>query len=92
MLTSKINTQLQQTNVAIIGMASIFPQSKNLQEYWEKIIQKVDCITDVPPSRWSIEDYYDPNPKAPDKTYCKRGGFIPDIDFNPMEFGLPPNC
>ncbi|WP_041233456.1 type I polyketide synthase [Cylindrospermum stagnale] len=91
MLTSKINTQLQQTNVAIIGMASIFPQSKNLQEYWEKIIQKVDCITDVPPSRWSIEDYYDPNPKAPDKTYCKRGGFIPDIDFNPMEFGLPPN-
>ncbi|MBD2293389.1 SDR family NAD(P)-dependent oxidoreductase [Anabaena sphaerica FACHB-251] len=90
-LISKINTQLQQTNVAIIGMASIFPQSKNLQEYWEKIVQKVDCITEVPPSRWSIEDYYDRDPKAPDKTYCKRGGFIPDIDFNPMEFGLPPN-
>ncbi|MBD2387201.1 type I polyketide synthase [Cylindrospermum sp. FACHB-282] len=91
MLTSKINRQLQQTNVAIIGMASIFPQSKNLQEYWEKIIQKIDCITDVPPSRWRVEDYYDANPKAPDKTYCKRGGFIPEIDFNPMEFGLPPN-
>ncbi|MBD2569653.1 type I polyketide synthase [Anabaena lutea] len=88
---SKINAKLRQTNVAIIGMASIFPQSKNLQEYWDKIIQKVDCITDVPPSRWSIDDYYDPNPKTPDKTYCKRGGFIPDIDFNPLEFGLPPN-
>jgi acyl transferase domain-containing protein/acyl carrier protein len=87
----QINQQPQQTNIAIIGMASIFPKSKNLQEYWENIIQKVDCITDVPPSRWSIEDYYDPDPKAPDKTYCKRGGFIPDIDFNPMEFGLPPN-
>ncbi|WP_413175988.1 SDR family NAD(P)-dependent oxidoreductase [Anabaena azotica] len=90
-VSNQINKQLQQTNVAIIGMASIFPKSKNLQEYWENIIQKVDCITDVPPSRWSIEDYYDPDPKAPDKTYCKRGGFIPDIDFNPMEFGLPPN-
>ncbi|MFM6105547.1 MAG: SDR family NAD(P)-dependent oxidoreductase [Sphaerospermopsis kisseleviana] len=90
-LDSKINSQLQQSNIAIIGMASIFPQSKNLQEYWEKIIQKVDCITDVPPSRWNIDDYYDPDPKTPDKTYCKRGGFIPDIDFNPMEFGLPPN-
>jgi acyl transferase domain-containing protein/acyl carrier protein len=88
---NQINQQSQQTNIAIIGMASIFPKSKNLQEYWENIIQKVDCITDVPPSRWSIEDYYDPDPKAPDKTYCKRGGFIPDIDFNPMEFGLPPN-
>jgi acyl transferase domain-containing protein len=28
---------------------------------------------------------------VPDKTYCKRGAFIPDIDFDPMEFGLPPN-
>ncbi|MFQ4140979.1 SDR family NAD(P)-dependent oxidoreductase [Chlorogloeopsis sp. ULAP02] len=89
--TSKINRRLQNTPVAIVGMASIFPESKNLQEYWEKIIRKVDCITDVPPSRWSIDDYYDPDPKAPDKTYCKRGGFIPEIEFNPMEFGLPPN-
>ncbi|MBW4433620.1 MAG: SDR family NAD(P)-dependent oxidoreductase [Pelatocladus maniniholoensis HA4357-MV3] len=89
--THKINRRLQQNPVAIIGMASIFPQSKNLREYWEKIIRQVDCITDVPPSRWNIEDYYDPNPKAPDKTYCKRGGFIPEIEFNPMEFGLPPN-
>ncbi|MHC5852523.1 SDR family NAD(P)-dependent oxidoreductase [Nostoc sp.] len=90
-LTSKINPQRQKTDIAIIGMASIFPQSKNLQEYWEKIIHKVDCITDIPPSRWNVEDYYDPNPRTADKTYCKRGGFIPDINFNPMEFGLPPN-
>jgi acyl transferase domain-containing protein/acyl carrier protein len=90
-LTSEINRPQQKTAIAIIGMASIFPQSKNLQEYWEKIIHKVDCITDVPSSRWSVEDYYDPNPRTPDKTYCKRGGFIPDVNFNPMEFGLPPN-
>ncbi|HRF95222.1 MAG TPA: beta-ketoacyl synthase N-terminal-like domain-containing protein, partial [Aggregatilineales bacterium] len=37
------------------------------------------------------EDYYDPDPTTPDKTYSKRGGFLPDIDFDPMEFGLPPN-
>ncbi|HEC85731.1 MAG TPA: acyltransferase domain-containing protein, partial [Thioploca sp.] len=86
-----MKSTLQQTPVAIIGMAGIFPQAKNLREYWENIINKVNCITDVPPSRWHIDDYYDPDPSTPDKTYCKRGGFIPDIDFNPMEFGLPPN-
>ena len=90
-MKNEINAKLRTTNVAIIGMASIFPQAKNLQEYWENIIQKVDCITDVLASRWHIDDYYDPDPKAPDKTYCKRGGFLPDIDFNPMKFGLPPN-
>ncbi len=85
------NKQLQQTPIAIVGMASIFPQAKNLQEYWENIVNEINCITDVPDSRWNIEDYYDPDPKAPDKTYCKRGGFIPHIDFNPLDFGIPPN-
>lgn len=80
-----------QPPIAIIGMAAIFPQAGNLQEFWDVILNKIDCITDIPPSRWKIEDYYDPDPKTPDKTYCKKGGFIPDIDFDPAEFGLPPN-
>jgi polyketide-type polyunsaturated fatty acid synthase PfaA len=83
--------QPQQTPIAIVGMASIFPRSRTLQDYWDTIINKTDCITDVPPSRWEVEDYYDPDPRTPDKTYCKRGGFIPDVDFNPLEFGIPPN-
>ncbi len=82
---------MQRVPIAIIGQAAIFPQARNLQEYWDNIVQKINCITDVPPSRWNIDDYYDPDPSVPDKTYCKRGGFIPDIDFNPLEFGLPPN-
>ena len=77
--------------IAIIGMSSIFPQAEDLTQYWDNILGEFNCITEVPPSRWEIKDYYDPNPNAPDKTYCKRGGFIPDIDFDPAEFGLPPN-
>lgn len=83
--------QLRDTPIAIVGMASVFPNSENLQAYWDNIIQEVDCIMEVPASRWQQEDYYDPDPRTPDKTYCKRGGFIPDIDFNPLEFGLRPN-
>ncbi|NJK81673.1 MAG: acyltransferase domain-containing protein, partial [Chloroflexaceae bacterium] len=82
---------LQLPPIAIIGMAGIFPQARNLREYWHNILQKIDCIIDVPPSRWNRDDYYDPDPKAPDKTYSRRGGFLPDIDFDPLEFGLPPN-
>ena len=89
--TNTMKSQLQKTPIAIVGMASIFPRSHNLQQYWQTIVGKEDCITDVPPSRWNINDYYDPDPTVPDKTYCKRGGFIPEVDFNPMEFGLPPN-
>jgi acyl transferase domain-containing protein len=88
---SNIDSQLQRSPVAIIGMGCIFPQAINLQQYWENIVSKADCITDVPATRWSIDEYYDSDPNAADKTYCKRGAFLPDIDFNPLEFGLPPN-
>ncbi|MCC5637080.1 acyltransferase domain-containing protein [Nostoc sp. CHAB 5844] len=92
MSINKLNRQLQQNPIAIVGMASLFAKARNLREYWQNIINKIDCITDVPPTHWSVEDYYDPNPRTPeDKTYCKRGGFIPEVDFNPMEFGIPPS-
>ncbi|MBV6624143.1 MAG: acyltransferase domain-containing protein [Rivularia sp. (in: Bacteria)] len=92
MSMNKVNTQLQHNPIAIIGMASIFPQARNIQQYWQNIVDKIDCITDIPQTHWNVEDYYDSNPRTKeDKTYCNKGGFIPSIDFNPMEFGIPPN-
>lgn len=88
---NSLSLQLRHSPVAIVGMGCIFPQAVNLQEYWENIVGEVNSITDIPHTRWNIDDYYDSDPNTPDKTYCKRGGFIPDIDFNPLEFGLPPN-
>jgi len=90
-LDKKLTSRLQETPIAIIGMASLFPESSDLHEFWGNIMGKVDCIIDVPSDRWEINDLYDPDPATPDKSYSKRGGFIPDIDFDPMEFGLPPN-
>jgi acyl transferase domain-containing protein/acyl carrier protein len=92
MSMNKVNRQLQHNPIAIVGMASIFPQARNIQEYWQNIVSEIDCITDIPDTHWNIEDYYDSNPRTKeDKTYCNKGGFIPSVDFNPMEFGIPPN-
>jgi polyketide-type polyunsaturated fatty acid synthase PfaA len=82
---------LGENPIAVIGVSALFADAKNVTEFWNNIITSKDSITDVPPSRWSIEDYYNSDVYAEDKTYCKRGGFLPEIDFNPMEFGLPPN-
>ncbi|MEE4194466.1 MAG: beta-ketoacyl synthase N-terminal-like domain-containing protein [Anaerolineae bacterium] len=81
---------LQDHPVAIIGIDAIFPDAPDLQSYWNNIYQEVDSIIDIPANRWNIDDYFDPDPKTPDHSYSKRGGFIPDIPFNPMEYGLPP--
>jgi polyketide-type polyunsaturated fatty acid synthase PfaA len=78
------------TPIAVVGVSAIFPGAVNVTGYWKNIMEGVDLIEEIPPDYWFIEDYYDPNPFAPDKTYCKRGAFIPEIDFDPIEFGIPP--
>ena len=85
-----INSSLKKTPIAVIGLSAMFADAGNVEEFWNNVLQGKDSIKDVPASRWLIEDYYDEDMSAPDKTYCKRGGFLPNIDFNPMEFGLPP--
>ncbi|MDN3682229.1 beta-ketoacyl synthase N-terminal-like domain-containing protein [Vibrio tapetis subsp. quintayensis] len=87
----RLNKRLKDMPVAIVGMASIFANSRYLNKFWDLISDKIDAITEVPDTHWRAEDYYDANKSTPDKSYCKRGGFIPEVDFNPMEFGLPPN-
>jgi hypothetical protein len=71
-----MNSRLQQHPIAIVGMASIFANSRNLEQYWENITTKLDAIMDVPLSRWNIDDHYSPDKKSPDKTYCRRGGLV----------------
>lgn len=78
------------TPVAIIGMACMFPQAPDLNRYWANLREGVDAIGDIPQSHWSISDYYDPDPKAMDKTYCQRGGFLKSVEFEPREFGIAP--
>ena len=82
----------QTTDIAIIGMGCIFPGSFHLKDFWHLLFNGTDAITDIPEdTHWQITDYFDPDPLRPDHTYCRRGGFIPKISFDPAAFGIPPN-
>ena len=79
-----------QSPIAIVGISCLFPGASGLQEYWANVRDGVDAITDVPVSHWTVGDYFDADPKAPDMTYGRRGGFLEAIDFDPMGFGISP--
>jgi len=76
--------------IAVIGLGAILPRARGVADYWRNILSKADCLDEVPESRWRLGDFYDPDPSAEDKVYARRGGFLPEIDFDPVEFGLPP--
>ncbi len=77
--------------IAVVGLGCIMPGALDVPTFWRNTLQKRDLITDIPKTHWLIEDYYDPNPKAPDKTYARRGAFLPDVPFDAMGFGIPPS-
>ncbi len=78
-------------SVAIIGMGCLFPKSQDLKQYWQLLFHGKDAITEIPQSHWSLADYFDADPKSPDHVYCKRGGFLLPVSFDPSEFGIPPS-
>ncbi|MFE7949462.1 beta-ketoacyl synthase N-terminal-like domain-containing protein, partial [Streptomyces sp. NPDC057426] len=86
-----LDRRLARDPIAIVGLSGLFPKSQNVREFWANVVAAADCTTDVPAGHWDVDEFYDPDPSVPDKTYAKRGGFIPDVPFNPLEFGLPPN-
>ena len=77
--------------IAIIGMACRFPNGINSPEiFWEKLINKKDCITAIPKERWDMDEYYSPNRAEPGKMYVREGGFVDHIDqFDLDLFKLP---
>lgn len=81
----------QPSDIAIIGMACIFPKAPTLQTYWENILNRVSAITEVPKSRWDWNLYYNSDRQAKDKIYSKWGAFLDDVPFDPVSYGMPPN-
>src|SRR5579859_4648201 len=84
---------MPRTNVpiAVVGVSALLPGSPDVEGFWRAVVSGRDLVTDVPPTHWLVDDYYDPDPKAPDKTYGRRGAFLDPVAFDPMAYGIPPN-
>ena len=77
--------------IAIIGISCRLPGGASPPEFWQFLARGGDAVTETPPGRWNVEEFYDPNPDAAGKMYTNRGSYLPDIDrFSPTFFGISP--
>ena len=77
--------------VAVVGIACQLPGSDGPKQFWRNLLDKTNCISEVPSHRWDWRLYFDANPEARDKIYSKWGGFLSETEFDPIRFGIPPN-
>ncbi len=92
--SEKENVKQQQWKkepVAIIGMSGMFPQSPDLDTFWNHIVNQKDLITEIPWERWDSSNYFVKKAKDNHKSYSKWGGFLEDLDkFDAAFFNISP--
>ena len=78
--------------IAVVGVGAILPDAPNASVFWENVKSGRYSINEVTPDRWDSALYYDPDPRAPDKTYSKIGGWVRQYEWNPMKWriAIPP--
>ncbi|MEE1769452.1 SDR family NAD(P)-dependent oxidoreductase [Streptomyces sp. JV185] len=80
--------------IAIIGMSGRYPQAENTDEFWANLTAGRDSITEIPPDRWPLDGFYEPDRVtaiATGRSYSKWGGFLRDFDaFDPQFFRIAP--
>ncbi|XLS29187.1 SDR family NAD(P)-dependent oxidoreductase [Flavobacteriaceae bacterium M23B6Z8] len=85
------DVNIEREKIAIVGMSGRYPQAPNLEQYWENLKKGKNSVVEVPPSRWDVEKYYDPDPTKPGKVYSKWLGMLEDADrFDPLFFQISP--
>ncbi|HJP72639.1 MAG TPA: SDR family NAD(P)-dependent oxidoreductase [Pseudonocardiaceae bacterium] len=76
-------------DVAIVGLAAMMPGAPDVDTFWSNIVRGIDSVTEVPAERWDADTYYSATGDK-GQTPSKWGGFLPEIPFDPLRYGIPP--
>lgn len=76
----KSSTVIDNEPIAIIGINGVFPQSPDLQAFWQHLEAGDDLVSEVPEDRWDWRRYFGDAKQDASKTNSKWGGFIKDVD------------
>ncbi len=74
------------SDIAVIGMSGVFPQSPDLTTFWNHLYNGSNLITEIPTDHFDYRPWFSTDPDAQDTLYCKWGGFINDVDKFDADF------
>jgi len=78
-----------QRAVAIVGVGAVLPDAPDASTFWNNLESGRNSISDVQPDRWDPALYYDPDPKTPDRSYSKIGGWVREWTWDPLQWRMP---
>jgi acyl transferase domain-containing protein/NADP-dependent 3-hydroxy acid dehydrogenase YdfG/acyl carrier protein len=78
-------------DIAVIGMACRFPDAGDYRAFWRNLRDGRASVRELGTERWDSEQFYSPDPDAPNRGVSKWAGLIDDADkFDAGLFRISP--
>jgi enediyne polyketide synthase len=71
-------------------MGCVFPDAHSPEELWQTVLAGRRAFRRLPPDRFPLDLYFDPDRAAADKTYSDQAALISGWTFDPVAFHIPP--
>ncbi len=78
-------------DIALVGMACVFPKAANVKQYWANIVNAVDAVGVPPPERWRDCSNFQRAPDQEAYIASNRGGYLTEVPFDPVAHGVQPH-
>ncbi|RJQ75716.1 acyltransferase domain-containing protein [Pseudonocardiaceae bacterium YIM PH 21723] len=75
--------------IAIVGMACRYPDADNPDQLWRSVIDGRRSFRRLPRERVDLDDYFDADRDAQDRTYSARAAVLEGWEFDHSAFGVP---
>ncbi|HJP77491.1 MAG TPA: type I polyketide synthase [Pseudonocardiaceae bacterium] len=74
--------------ISIVGIGLRYPDAGTPEELWQNVLAGRRAFRRLPDERMNREDYFSPDPKAPDRFYARKAAVLRDYEFDRIRFKI----
>lgn len=72
--------------IAVVGISCRYPDANSPDELWQNVLAGRRAFRTLPDERMNKDDYYSPDPTAPDRFYSGKAAVIEGFDFDRVKY------
>ncbi|WP_027661002.1 type I polyketide synthase [Salinispora fenicalii] len=74
--------------IAVVGIACRYPDAESPNQLWENVLTGRRAFRRLPDERMNHEDYYSPDPAAPDRFYSAKAAVLEGFEFDRVKYRI----
>ncbi|HEX8078954.1 MAG TPA: type I polyketide synthase [Jatrophihabitans sp.] len=72
--------------IAVVGISCRYPDADSPDDLWKNVLAGRRAFRQIPDERMRLEDYYSPDPAAPDRFYAQKAAVIEGFEFDRVKY------